>query len=96
MKHGIYLTRGPVTVRPLTPEHAPFLLKWMTEPRVLEFYEGRDAVFTPERILKDFYQEEWNARRCIVEYEEKPIGYLQIYRLDEELCREYHLSLIHI
>ena len=92
MKHGIYLTRGPVTVRPLTPEHAPFLLKWMTEPRVLEFYEGRDAVFTPERILKDFYQEEWNARRCIVEYEEQPIGYLQIYRLDEELCREYHYS----
>ena len=48
MKNGIYLTREPVTVRPLTPEHAPFLLKWMTDPRVLEFYEGRDAVFTPD------------------------------------------------
>ena len=64
MKNGIYLTREPVTVRPLTPEHAPFLLKWMTDPRVLEFYEGPDAVFTPERILKDFIRRNGTAGAC--------------------------------
>ena len=84
------LTRGPVTVRSLTPEDAGILLKWMTDPAVLEHYGGRDERFTPERIQEDFYREEWNARKCIVEYGGKPIGYIQIYQLDGELCREYH------
>lgn len=86
----IHLTSGPVTVRPLEERDAPLLLKWMTDERVLEWYEGRDQVFTPERVQEDFYGDEPLGRRCIVEYEGVPIGYIQIYRLDEELCREYH------
>lgn len=85
----IYLTRGPVSVRPLADSDAKSLLKWMTDPRVLEWYEGRDQVFTQKRVREDFYSEEPLCRRCIVEYEGTPVGYIQIYRLDEELCREY-------
>ncbi len=85
----IRLSRGAVTVRPLAESDAPLLLKWMTDPRVLEWYEGRDAQFTPERVRENFYSDEPLGRRCIVEYEGRAIGYIQIYRLDREMCREY-------
>ncbi len=85
----IHLASGPVSVRPLEERDAPLLLKWMTDQRVLEWYEGRDQVFTPERVQEDFYEDEPLGRRCIVEYEDVPIGYIQVYRLDEELCKEY-------
>lgn len=86
----INLGKGQVTVRPLSPGDAALLLKWMQDPRVLEFYGGRDLHYTPEKIQRDFYAPERDARRCIVEFEGIPIGYLQIYRLDQELCQEYH------
>ncbi len=85
----ILLRNGPISVRPLRDQDAGSLLKWMTDPAVLEWYEGRDAGFTPERVRRDFYEEEPGCRRCIIEYEELPIGYLQIYRLSPELCEEY-------
>lgn len=89
MGDEIRLNCGPVSVRPLTGEDAGFLLKWLTNPAVLKFYEGRDAVFTPERIQEDFYTDDFGCRRCVVEYQGVPIGYLQICRIDEELCAEY-------
>ena len=88
----LHLVRGSVTVRALRETDASILLKWMTDSRVLEFYGGRDEVFTPERIQQDFYDGDRNARRCIVEYRGMPVGYIQIYLLDKELCREYSYS----
>lgn len=92
MENGLFLTNGPVSVRPLAQEDAPLLLKWLTDPRVLEWYEGRDAAFTPERIQEDFYEEseaEPDMRRCVVEYEGAPVGYVQVYPLEGEGFREY-------
>ena len=86
----INLREGPVAVRLLSPQDAALLLKWMRDPRVLEFYGGRDLIYTPEKIQEEFYAPEKGARRCLVEFEGNPIGYIQIYQLDQELCREYH------
>ncbi len=86
--NGIFLSRGPVTVRPLLESDAGVLLKWMTDPAVLEWYEGRDAVFTPERIQADFYDGE-PLCRCIVEYQKRPVGYVQVYPLDGDGKKEY-------
>ncbi len=85
----IHLRDGPVSLRPLEQRDAGSLLKWMTDPAVLEWYEGRDAVFTTERVQEDFYEEEPGCRRCTIEYEGLPIGYIQIYKLTPELCEEY-------
>ena len=46
----IHLAKGPIAVRPLAQQDAPLLLKWMTNPLVLEFYGGRDLTYTPEKI----------------------------------------------
>ena len=59
-------------------------------PQVLAFYGGRDMAYTPEKIQEDFYAPEEGARRCLVEFEGAPVGYIQIYQLDAQLCQEYH------
>ena len=81
------LREGPVAVRPLRPQDAPLLL---SNPQVLAFYGGRDMAYTPEKIQEDFYAPEEGARRCLVEFEGAPVGYIQIYQLDAQLCQEYH------
>lgn len=88
----MYIREQNFTVRPLKKEDAPFLLKWLTDPVVLEFYEGRDTRFTPELIEEHFYAPDddlENMRRCIIEYENAPVGYIQIYPLVGELFDEY-------
>lgn len=87
----IYLVRGPVAVRPLANSDAEFLLKWLTDSRVLEWYEGRDQVFTPARVQEDFYDDS-PERRCIIEFHSRPVGYVQVYPLDEEGQKEYGCS----
>ena len=89
MRYEIKLREGPVSLRPLTPEDAPLLLRWLADSRNLEYWEGPGTVFTPERIQADFYQDGWNASRCIIQYEGRDIGYMQAYELDEEMFREY-------
>lgn len=84
------LREGPVAVRPLRPQDAPLLLTWMQNPQVLAFYGGRDMAYTPEKIQEDFYAPEEGARRCLVGFEGAPVGYIQIYQLDAQLCQEYH------
>ncbi len=85
----IFLSRGEVSLRPLREGDAPLLLKWMRDPAVLEWYEGRDQVFTPERVREDFFTEEPGMRRCAVEYRAKPVGYVQIYPLTPDGMEEY-------
>lgn len=88
----LLLTAGPITVRPLAETDADHLLRWLNDPRVLEYYGGRDSALTPDSLREEYFDGDARARRCIVEYEGKPVGYIQIYRLDEELCREYQYS----
>jgi len=92
MAKEIYLVSGPVALRPLADSDAEILLKWLTDPRVLEWYEGRDQTFTPERVREDFFGEEPGLRRCTIEYEGTPVGYVQLYPIDEEGFAEYEYS----
>ncbi len=85
---SITLSSGPVTVRPLLESDADTLLKWMTDPVVLEWYEGRDAAFDPDRVREKFYGGE-PLCRYIVKYRERPVGYVQVYPLDEDGKKEY-------
>lgn len=89
MQYEIALQDGPVTLRPLVRGDAPRLLGWLRDPRNLAYWEGPSAVFTPERIERDFYEDEENASRCIVGYEGRDVGYVQVYQLDKEMFEEY-------
>lgn len=82
------LTAAPVSVRPLTPEDAPHLLRWLTDPVVLEWYEGRDRPFTSRQVQEHFYCED-GLSRSIILYENTPVGYVQVYPLDDAEKIEY-------
>jgi aminoglycoside 6'-N-acetyltransferase len=69
--------------------------RWLSDPRVLEYYEGRDqpsdraavqAKFGPRVLLPD------NVTPCILECAGEPIGYVQFYPLDEPELTEYELA----
>ncbi|MFH5185094.1 GNAT family N-acetyltransferase [Paenibacillus sp. TAB 01] len=83
---------NPLTVRGLLPSDAALLHRWLNDPVVLEYYEGRDRPQTDERVQAHFYSGDDKVFRCIVEYDGCPIGYIQYYRLDEEGIRGYGLE----
>ena len=85
------IVQNELKIRTLTNDDFPFMLKWLTDERVLEFYGGRDKKYTLES-LKKHYTKPWKDEifRVIIEYKNFPIGYGQIYKLYDELYSEYH------
>lgn len=76
-------------VRMLEEKDSQRLVKWLSDSSVLEFYEGRDNPFNLEKVKSVFYCSEDNEVKCIVEYADTPIGYVQYYKLDDETKKEY-------
>ncbi len=85
------IVNGDLRIRTLSSKDFPFLLKWLTDERVLEFYGGRDKKYTIESI-KEHFTEAWEDEviRVIIEYQNKPVGYGQIYKMYDELYDDYH------
>lgn len=80
-------------IRPLHEEDAPLLVKWLSDERVLQHYEGRDRPHDQKLVQENFYPAEDDASRCLFLYDDTPIGYGQYYLLDEEMKQEYGLDL---
>lgn len=80
-----------IRIRDLNEKDFSYLYKWLTDERVLAFYGGRDKKYTLETV-KEHYTETWKEEviRVIIEYQEKPIGYGQIYKMYDELYTDYH------
>ncbi|OQA79908.1 MAG: Bifunctional AAC [bacterium ADurb.Bin243] len=67
------IQNGGLIARPLVVTDRPFLYKWLNDPFVLEFYEGRNRPHTMADIDENFYDNS-EETRCIVEYDGVPIG----------------------
>ncbi|MVO99533.1 GNAT family N-acetyltransferase [Paenibacillus lutrae] len=80
----IVFQQGELSVRKLAPEDAHLLVKWLSDPRVLEYYEGRDRPHDPALVQENFYNDNEGVTPCIIEYQSVPIGYLQFYSIEEE------------
>jgi aminoglycoside 6'-N-acetyltransferase len=68
------------------------LSRWLTDERVLAFYEGRDNPFPLEKVKEKYAPRVLTSEGvtpCIMEYECRPIGYLQFYIADS---LEYHFD----
>jgi aminoglycoside 6'-N-acetyltransferase len=76
--------QGKLSVRELEEKDAVLLAKWLSDSHVLEYYDGRDNPFDLEKVRKKFYNRNDNSVRCIVEFEEVAIGYIQFYPLEDE------------
>ena len=88
------IVQDKIRIRTLTNDDFPLMLKWLTDDRVLEFYGGRDKKYTLES-LKEHYTEKWEDEvfRVIIEYDNVPIGYGQVYKMYDELYSDYHYLL---
>lgn len=86
----IDIKKDDLRIRSLTKKDLPILLKWLTDDRVLEFYGGRDQNLTEFDILREYYEEDNEiATRLIVECNEIPIGYVQVYDMIDEYYDSY-------
>lgn len=83
------MTNEVLNLRPLQISDQHTLLQWLSNPTLLEFYAGRDANYTEDKIMTDFFPANDTHFRFIVEYNDKPIGYVQYYAVDEEELKEY-------
>lgn len=83
------IEKDGIRIRAFTESDLPLMLRWLTDERVLEFYEGRDVHFTTETVSGHFLEEIHDGFRVIIEYDGVPVGYSQIYRISGELFSEY-------
>ncbi|MBI3734846.1 MAG: acetyltransferase [Chloroflexi bacterium] len=96
MSDGL-IEQGDIAIRLMRdePDDYRLMAQWLTDPRVLEFYEGRDNPFPLERVIAKYSPRALGAEQvvpCILLYQARPIGYMQYYRLDESDAREYGLE----
>ncbi|WP_205600718.1 GNAT family N-acetyltransferase [Gracilibacillus sp. YIM 98692] len=80
---------GNLKVRNLKEKDNYLLAKWLSNPSVLEFYEGRDNPFDLDKVNKVFYTPKDDKVKCIVEFDGNEIGYIQFYQLNDETKKEY-------
>lgn len=62
------------------------MAKWLTDEKVLEYYEGRDNPFPLERVVETYQpiaRGDDSLVANIICYRDQPIGYLQYFALDE-------------
>lgn len=82
-----------LALRRLTSADVPLLSGWLSDPRVLAFYEGRDHPFDEDAVRNKFIaRNDGDIVQQIVLYRDSPIGYLQFYPLDDAGHAEYGYS----
>ncbi|WP_232696917.1 GNAT family N-acetyltransferase [Brevibacillus daliensis] len=76
-------------VRTLRDSDKHNLVKWLSNPIVLEYYEGRDNPHDLDKVMENFYVQDDAESRCIIEYEGQEIGYVQFYEVENQTKIEY-------
>jgi aminoglycoside 6'-N-acetyltransferase len=82
-------SQGDLLLRELGVSDIPVLARWRSDPRVIEFYSGRDRPLDEEGVRRHYFVredrpasetiEEYQA--CIVELRGRPVAFVQYYRL---------------
>lgn len=81
---------GDLLVRELGESDVGLMANWLSDPRVLEYYEGRDRPHDAAMVREHFLARQGDPIvGCIVEYDQSPTGYIQFYPLTNEEKAEY-------
>jgi aminoglycoside 6'-N-acetyltransferase len=78
---------GPVRVRPMRDAEDDYwaMALWLTDPRVLEWYEGRDEPHDYARVVEKYSPRvlaKEDVHPCIIEVDGRAAGYLQYYPVE--------------
>ncbi|MBD8497233.1 GNAT family N-acetyltransferase [Paenibacillus arenosi] len=85
-----------LSIRQLERGDVDLLVKWLSDPAVLMYYEGRDRPHNTEMVVESFFGDQGSGEaRCIIQYESKDIGYIQFYPIDEEEIQKYGYESYH-
>ena len=86
----IFFQNGDLSVRRLEQQDAPLLVRWLSDPEVLEYYGGRDLPHDRELVQTTFYNhEEEEIHRAIVQFKGRAIGYIQFYPVSRDKLLDY-------
>lgn len=85
----MFIQKEKLIVRQLEVKDKYLLVKWLSDPLVLEYFEGRDNPFNLEIVEEKFYGTSDSEVRCIVEFDGARIGYVQFYELSDEYRKLY-------
>jgi len=85
---SILIQHGEIALRLMQDDLQDYQLlsKWLTDPTVLEFYEGRDNPHPLSRIVEEYSPKllrQEQVTPCFILYQTQPIGYLQYYHVTE-------------
>jgi len=78
-----------ITIRLLTIDDALFLVKWLSDPVVLQYYQGRDQPYDINMVRQHFFERKQEITQCIIQYEGIAIGYIQFYPVFDAERTEY-------
>jgi len=83
-------------MRDSTDDYA-LMAGWLSDERVLEFYEGRDNPFSLERVIEKYSPRTLGLEAvtpCFIVQAGVPIGYIQYYPINPETAREYEIPFV--
>jgi aminoglycoside 6'-N-acetyltransferase len=84
----VVFVAGDLSVRRLGEGDVGTMVRWLSDPRVAEWYEGRDVVFDAADVRRKFLRPGDSVLRCVIEEGERPIGFLQVYAHDADELEE--------
>lgn len=82
-----------LNIRAMSESDYPYMVKWLNDDLVIEYYGPR---LTLEEVIAKYgprINNEHYVMPCIVEYKDKPIGYIQYYEILKEQLKIYGYSL---
>jgi len=90
----VFFEEGNLRLRAMTgtEEDLARMHRWLNDPEVLAYWDGRDNPYSLERVRANFppqTDEDKGERRCFAELSGEPIGYVQFYPLDAQTLELY-------
>jgi acetylornithine deacetylase len=94
---GVLATSGDLSIRLMRDDDRDIeqMSIWLTDPRVLEWFEGRDQPFPTERVRARYIPRihgEDGMRPCFIVEQDEPVGYIQFYPVGH-CAAEYELAV---
>jgi aminoglycoside 6'-N-acetyltransferase len=84
------ILNNELLIRNMNTNDFDLMLKWLTDPKVLEFYE--ESPLNLDKVIRKYgprIEGDHYVNPCIVEYKNEPIGYIQYYRVQETDLKNY-------
>jgi aminoglycoside 6'-N-acetyltransferase len=91
---GLFLRSGSISISNLKEDSFPLMAKWLSDERVLEYYDGRDNPSDIEKIKTKYGAKikDDTVTPCIINKDETPIGYIQFYKIPTEDLSKYSIE----